>query len=335
LTTQPLTVVLVASDLTMPTHVPEELAAAGIRFVERICQQATDVPEACADADFVWVMGGAKIVTAEALRELPRCRVVLRTGTGTENVPVDEATRLGIYVANTPEATTDAVSDHAIGLMLSVARQIVLQDRLVRQGVWDRSKGWPNCSFRGRTLGLIGYGRIARAVAWKLHGFQLQVVASDPAVSEAVMREGGVEKVSLDDLCRRADYISIHAPLLPVTHHLIGAPQLQLMKPQAILVNTSRGPLIDQAALTQALSERRIGGAGLDVLETEPIPSEDPLLALDNVVLTPHIAGNSDQFLPNFWGHSVQTIKHWAAGNPPIWVVNPQVKPRTGVGVTP
>ncbi|MDA0660805.1 MAG: C-terminal binding protein [Planctomycetota bacterium] len=324
-----LTVVLVASDLEMPASVPQELSAAGVDFRERICQTSSDVPSACRDADLVWVMGGSRIVTAETLPDLPRCRVLLRTGTGTDNMPVSGATRLGMYVANTPEATTHAVAEHAIGLIFAVARQIVAQDRLVRQGIWDRDRAWPNWSFEGRTLGLVGFGRIAQAVVAKLRGFNLQVVASDPAVSAEVMRDHGAEKVSLEQLMIRSDYISIHAPHLPATYHLIGEPQLRLMKPQAILVNTARGPLIDQVALTEALEQRRIGGAGLDVTESEPLAVDDPLMKLDNVVLTPHIAGYSDEFRRNFWEHSVKTIKAVAAGGPPLWIVNPQVIPRT------
>jgi len=143
------------------------------------------------------------------------------------------------------------------------------------------------------------------------------------------MRAQGVEKVSLERLLIEADYISIHAPHIPSTRHLIGAPQFRLMKPHAILVNTARGPLIDQVALTEVLVQRRIGGAGLDVTETEPLPSDDPLCKLDNVVLTPHIASYSDEFRQNFWGHSVRTIKAVAAGNPPLWIANPQVIPRS------
>ncbi len=322
------TVVMVATDLEMPASVPEELSAAGVDFRDRLCQKPSEVPSACRDADLIWVMGGARIVTGEILPSLKRCRVLLRTGTGTDNMPVVEATRLGIYVANTPEATTHTVAEHAIGLIFAVARQIVAQDRLVRQGVWDRDRAWPNWSFMGRTLGLVGFGRIAQAVVAKVKGFQMHVIASDPAVSAETMQAHGVEKVSLEQLLSRSDYISIHAPSLPATRHLIGTSQFQLMKPNAILVNTARGPLIDQVALIEALRERRIGGAGLDVTETEPLPMNDPLLKLDNLVLTPHIASYSDEFRQNFWGHSVRTIKAVAAGNPPLWVVNPEVIPK-------
>ena len=146
------------------------------------CAGPAEVAEAAGDADVVWTMGGSRVITAEVLPLLRRCRVILRTGTGTDNIPVEAATRLGIVVANTPEATMHQVAEHAIGLLFAVIRRIAEQDRLVRRGIWDRYRAWPDWHLVGRTLGLVGFGRIARLVARKVSGLELKVIASDPVV---------------------------------------------------------------------------------------------------------------------------------------------------------
>jgi phosphoglycerate dehydrogenase-like enzyme len=214
------------------------------------------------------------------------------------------------------------VAEHAIGLLLAVVRQIAGQDRLVRQGVWDRSRAWPDWHLVGRTLGLVGFGRIARLVARKASGLELKIIACDPVVDAAMMAQLGVEKVSLDELLARSDFVSIHVPLWQHTQHLIDERALRLMSPRAVLINTARGGIIDQQALVRALSEGWIAAAGLDVFQTEPPAADDPLLHLDNVVLTPHIASYSDVFHENFWNHSVQTLVALSRNGMPIWIVN-------------
>jgi D-3-phosphoglycerate dehydrogenase len=323
-----LRVVLVANDLPpTPEWIGQRLAERGIELVERACGNAAEVAQAAGDADIVWIMGGACVITAEVLPSLRRCRVILRTGTGTDNIPVEAATRLGIVVANTPEATMDQVAEHAIGLLFAVIRQIAAQDRLVRQGIWDRHRAWADWHLAGRRLGLIGFGRIARLVAGKASGLGMKIVACDPIVDARMMADHGVEKVNLDELLERSDFISIHVPLSEQTRHLIGERELQRMRPQAVLINTARGGIIDQQALVRALSEGWIAAAGLDVLETEPPARDDPILRLDNVVLTPHIASYSDLFHDNFWNHSVETLVALSQDGLPIWVVNSGVTP--------
>lgn len=317
-----LKVALVANDMPpTPEWVARQLTDQGVSLVDHPCSGSEQVASVAADADVVWVMGGARVITADVLPRLTRCRVILRTGTGTDNIPVAEAQRLGIVVANTPEATMHQVAEHALGLLLATARQIPAQDRLVRQGVWDRYRAWPDWSFVGRTLGLVGFGRIARLLAKKVRGLEVSLIAFDPAVDGSTMTEHGVERVSLEDLLERSDFVSLHVPLLPETRHLIGASALRRMKPRAILINTARGPIIDEAALVQALQEGWIAAAGLDVFEAEPLPHNSPLRTLDNVVLTPHIASYSDRFVEAFWSHSVRTILAIAQQRPPLWTV--------------
>jgi D-3-phosphoglycerate dehydrogenase len=319
---------MVANDVPpTPDWVGRRLAERGIDLIESACTNPSEVERAAVDADVVWVMGGSPVLAADVLGRLRCCRVILRTGTGTDNIPVGPATALGIVVANTPEAAMHQVAEHAIGLLFALVRQISVQDRLIRRGTWDRYQAWPGWHLQEQTLGLLGFGRIARLVARKIAGFDMKVIACDPAVDALTMDAHGVEKVNLDDLLGRADFVSVHVPLSAQTHHLIGERELRLFKPRAILINTARGAVIDQRALVRALSERWFAGAGLDVLESEPPASDDPILELDNVVLTPHIASYSDVFPEQFWSHSVETLIEASTSGMPLWVVNPEVQP--------
>jgi D-3-phosphoglycerate dehydrogenase len=325
---RPFKIALVANDLPpTPVWVGERLQEQGIDLIERACAVPHEVVDFAGDADVVWLMGGSRVITPEILPLLKKCRAILRTGTGTDNVPVIVATRLGIVVANTPEATMHQVAEHAIGLLFAVVRKIAQQDALVRRGIWERYRAWPDWHFVGNTLGLVGFGRIARLVARKVSGLELKVIAFDPVVDRDAMEELGVEKVSFDELFARSDFVTVHVPLSEKTRHVIGEPQLRLMKPRAVLINTSRGEIVDQQALVHALKERWIAAAGLDVLESEPPGADDPILSLDNVVLTPHIASYSDVFHEGFWSHSVRTLLEMVKTGMPIWIVNPEVVP--------
>ena len=312
----------------VPDWVYSDLKQAGIDFAFKLCKTREELAEVGSDADVIWVFGNHESVYKENLDVLKRCGAIIRTGSGTDNIPVAEATKLGIIVANTPEAISDSVANHAIALLFAVGRQIVTQDRLVRQGKWDRYLAWPDVRFHDRTLGLIGFGNIARSVARKMSGFGLTTICHDPFVKPEAMTAAGVKPVDFDTLLRESDFISVHCPLLPSTHHLINDRTLGLMKPTAILVNTSRGPVIDEPALIRALSEKRIAGAGLDVFEQEPIATDNPLLKLDNAVLTPHIAGYTDEFWMNFWKLSVETAIDLSKGRWPRSYVNHDVQPR-------
>jgi len=213
-------------------------------------------------------------------------------------------------------------------LLFAVIRQIALQDRNVRNRIWDRTRGYPNWHLTGQTLGLVGFGRIARTVVQKLVGFEMTNLAYDPFTSPEVFAKHSVHSVSLDELFRRSDFVSIHCPLTPETRHLIGKSEFEKMKHEAILVNTSRGPVVDELALIAALKSGQISGAGLDVFETEPVDWGNPLLQFDNVVVTPHLGGYSDQCLPNCWRFSMETVIDLSKGKWPRSFVNPEVQPR-------
>lgn len=314
----------------LPAEVPQRLEAEGIGFTYRQCVSDTDVNQVAAAADLVWVYGGGRVLTPASLSNLKGCRAILRTGSGTDNIPVEEASALGILVVNTPQATIDPVSDHAIALMLSVFRWIPRQDRAMRKGQWHCEDLKWNWHLTGSVIGLVGFGRIAQALVRKLTGFQFSIMAYDPHVSRQSMDELGVRKSALQDILRQADILSLHTPLTPETHHLIGEREFGLMKPNAVLINTSRGQVMDEQSLVRALTEGRIAAAGIDVFENSPPPADNPLRRLENVVITPHVASESDQINADFWWESLEAIGDIAQGRLPASYVNPQVAERSG-----
>jgi D-3-phosphoglycerate dehydrogenase len=313
---------------SVPDWVATRLVEDRIDLVIGECVTDEDLARYAADADLVWLFGGSRVLTPRNLALLPRCGAIVRTGSGTDNVPLEAATELGIIVANTPDAAADAVSDHAVGLLFAALRQISVQDRAVRGGVWDRYLAWPRWPLRGRTLGLVGFGRIAQLLGRKLSGFELTKLVYDPLVSADAVARYGARLASLEEVLTRSDVVSIHCPLTPETHHLIDEQALRRMKPTAVLVNTARGPIIEESALLRALNEGWIAAAALDVLEREPPNLANPLLRLDNVIFTPHIAAYSDEYLETSWRLSVDTVLALANRRWPRAVVNSPQKPR-------
>ena len=249
----PFRVALVALDI--PPFEPwmlEKLSDNGIEMIHEECETPEQVLSAAAAAQVVFVAGGSRVVTGEVLQRLENCGAVLRSGAGTDNIPVAEATRLGIVVAHTPMAHAHAVAEHTIGLLFDTVRRIAIQDRFVRQGKWDPKLASPNCHVFGQTLGLVGFGNIGQLVAKKLRGLDLRIVVSDPVVDDATLARHGATRASLDELLESSDFISLHTPLTDGTFHLIGERELRLCKSKAILINTARGPVIDEPALVRA-----------------------------------------------------------------------------------
>lgn len=255
------------------------------------------VAAAVAESDVV-VSGGAGL-DRDFFASLRDTRLLLRPYVGYDDIDVDAATEHGVLVANVPDAFVEEVANHAMALILATNRWIVPLDRYVRDGGWARNRQRSDGRIIRRpsaqTLGLVGFGNIARLVATRAQGFGFRMVAYDPYVPDDVAREHGVALVPLDELLRQSDVVSVHVLLNEQTRHLLGAEQLALMKPTAWFINTSRGPVVDEAALIAALREGRIAGAGLDVFEVEPLAADSPLMALDNVVLSPHVAAYSEE----------------------------------------
>jgi D-3-phosphoglycerate dehydrogenase len=326
----PLKVALVAYDAPeIPQWVTNELAKVDVEFRAKQCSTQNEVLKTAAGAEFIWVLGGPKILKPETLDKLPDCIVIMRTGSGTDNIPVAKATELGIIVANTPSATADPVAEHAIALFMNLTRKIAVQGYNVRNGIFDFRAIEPPKRIDGQKMGFVGFGHIPRCMVEKLAGFKLEFLAYDPFVDEAVFNHYGVQSVSLETVFRESDTVSVHIPLKEDTFHLVNADYLSMMKSGSCLINTARGPVIDEAALMDALREGRLGGAGLDVLENTPEAGEThPIYEFNNVIVTPHMAGYAQNHLDGFWHFSIETIVDVAEGYMPKSYVNPSVKPR-------
>jgi len=277
------------------------------------------------EADVVLVSGAP--ITRRVMEDLPRCRGVVRYGVGVDNVDVAAATDLGIVVAHVLNFCTEEVADHSLLFLLAWAKKLLPLDRRLRDGRWG---GIPAAEFPniyGQTLGIVGLGEIGRSLAGKARALGMEVIAYDPYVKEGA--EPPPERlVALDDLLRQSDYVSLNLPLTQETFHLIGERELALMKPTSVLINTARGPVVDEAALVAALREGRIAGAGLDVFEVEPLPASSPLLELDNVIVTPHTAGISEQSARKVRTEVGKAAADLLAGRWPRYVANRGVKPR-------
>ena len=268
-----------------------------------------------------------KKVPAAALDASPNCIVVSRYGVGIDNIPVERATELGVLVTNVPDFCLEEVSDHAMALLLACARRVTQFDRSTHAGHWDLSLGRGLPRLRDQTLGLVGFGNIARRLVPKAHGFGMRVLAYTHR--QRTGYEDGVELV--DDLGRllsEADYVSVHAPSTTATKDLIGEPELRRMKSTAYLINTSRGALVNEPALVRALREGWIAGAAIDVLSAEPPSPDHPLLTCENAIITPHAAFYSDTAIAELEAKAANNVAEVLRGRLPVNIVNPTVLDR-------
>jgi D-3-phosphoglycerate dehydrogenase len=297
------------------------LTAAGhhLRFEGNVTRPE-DIVALAAEADAV--MNCYTPMPAEAIRRLRRCRVIARSGIGVDTIDIDEATARGILVTNVPDYCVDEVSDHALALILSLTRGVVPLDRTVRSGSWDLGAAPRIRRHCEMTLGLVGFGRIARALAAKADAVGFKVAAADPYVADEAMTGAGVRPLGLEDLLGEADVLSVHAPLTPESRHLLDRDRLALLRPGAILVNTSRGGLVDPAALVEALDEGRVAFAALDVLEREPPDPEDPLIGRDDVVITPHAAFFSEDSVAELQRKTAEQVVAALSGKVPPYALN-------------
>jgi D-3-phosphoglycerate dehydrogenase len=291
---------------------------AGFRLVAGPAKAASadEITALAAEHQPVAIMTNWAPVTAAAIAATSRLRIVARLGVGLDNIAVDEATRRGIWVTNVPDYAVEEVSDHAVGMLLACARGLVHYDREVRAGHWDPA-GAKLRRVRDLTCGIIGFGRTGRRTAEKLRGFGMRVLANTrrPAADP-----GDVEMISLEELLRRSDVVIVHVPLTTETRHLLDRERIALMKPGAFLVNVSRGAVIENQALVDALEDGRLAGAGLDVLEGEPhVP---PGLLRSNVILTPHIAFSSEASLRDVRRKASEDVIRALRGERPLQARN-------------
>ena len=268
-------------------------------------------------------------IDARVIEAGERLKVISNYAVGYDNIDVEAATKRGIYVTNTPGVLTETTADLAWAILMAIARRVVEADKYVRAGRWVHAWGpkmMLGSDVHGKTLGIVGLGRIGSAVARRAKGFNMRVIYYDVVRREDLEGELDLEYKPLEELLKEADYITLHVPLTKDTYHLIGERELNMMKPTAYLINTSRGAVVDQRALYRALKERRIAGAALDVFEREPIDPDDPLLELDNVVLTPHIGSASVETRKKMAMMAAENLVSVLRGVEPPNLVNPEVR---------
>jgi D-3-phosphoglycerate dehydrogenase len=276
------------------------------------------------DADALVVSSAP--VTRAVMSALEGLKVVVRTGVGYDVVDVPAATELGVIVVNIPDLWIREVANHALALLLAWNRGILAMDRQVHAGVWSgRVPGSRTGSLHGETVGIVGLGNIGSAFARRVAALETKVIACDPYVDDEKFAGLGVERVTLETLAERADYVSVHTLLNAETRHLIGEAFFRRMKPTAILINTSRGPVVDEQALARALREKRLAGAALDVWEKEPVAGDNPLVKMDNVIATPHVAYFSSAAVAQIPGRCGEEVARVLAGQRPLNVVNPEL----------
>jgi D-3-phosphoglycerate dehydrogenase len=314
--------IIAITDSPFPALEPAKKALARLDAEYRMAASpaADDVLAVARDADAVLVTY-AKL-PGELLRQLTRCKAIGRFGLGVDNIDLPAAKALGIAVNYVPDYCLREVSDHAIALVLALARKITLANKLVQSGRWDVAPIVPLRRLEGQILGLVGFGNIPRMLAPKAKAFGFNVLAHDPYVAKDVFAAAGVEGVSFDDLLARSDFISVHTPLLPATRGLMNAAAFVKMKKGAFLINTARGPLVDETALVAALDSSQLGGAALDVVATEPLPKDSPLLGRDNVILTPHTAYYSVEALEELQTKCASDVARVLSGEKAIYPIS-------------
>jgi D-3-phosphoglycerate dehydrogenase len=303
----------VLSKIGADLHLAEKPTPEGIMQVAR-------------DADAVLVTY-AKI-TADMIRQMARCRIIARFGIGVDNVDVAAATDAGIVVTRVPDYCIDEVSDHTLTLLLALVRKIPFANSLAHAGRWEMSAVIPIHRLRGRVLGLVGFGRIPQLVAPKAKAFGLRVVTYDPYVPQEITTAAEVERVDFVELVTVSDYVSIHTPLMRDTEGLFNADVFRKMKPTAYLINTARGPIVDEVALAHALDEGHLAGVALDVLSQEP-PSTSPLFGRDNVILTPHMSFYSVESLIELQTKAAEEVVRVLTSQMPCNPVNPEALNRS------
>lgn len=321
--------------LTYPVEDAErrELAQANAKLVEIEGQSPEEILAAAEDCDALLVVSSR--VPGEVIERLSRCRVIARLGAGTDKIDVAAATRRGIIVANVPDFCLNEQAEHTMALLLAFARRLPFMMSAMHGYEWGARHHPGVHRLAGQTLGLLGFGASAQAVARRAAAFDLRLRAwvRNPVKAQAAAENLGVKLCPLEELLSQSDFISIHLPLTEETHHLLNAERLACLKPSAVLINTARGAIVDEAALVEILQQRKIGGAALDVFEGIDVfalpgtPAEHPLLELDNAILTPHCAGSSVESSLDSKVRGARNAADVLRGIWPRHVVNPEVTP--------
>lgn len=329
----------VVSLLGIVSDKAEILSTIDAQLVEALLKSEDDIIREASDADAV-VVGAIEPYTKRVIEALTKCKIISRQGIGYNNIDTVAATEQGIPVAYVPDASMAEVSDHAMALILCFSRKLLSVNHAAKEGAWQSGRGLgalvrPLHRLNEQTLGLVGLGRIGKAISQKAKAFGLRILVHDPYVPEAVARELGVEPVDLEKLLSESDYISIHVPLTEETRHLFKLEQFRKMKPTAYIINTSRGGLIDEPALVTALSEGYIAGAGLDVTDPEPPHPDNPLLKMENTIITAHSAFYSESSAEELRRCAIEAVLGALTGKWPAQLANPEVKDRPNCRLKP
>jgi D-3-phosphoglycerate dehydrogenase len=290
-----------------------------VEIVESRTRDEADFMREVTDADAVIVQYGP--CTAKVISSMARAKVIVRYGIAVDNIDVAAARKRGVIVCHVPSYCLDEVSNHALALILALHRRLFVADRFLREKRHDLEALRPIPRLSGTRVGLLGFGAIARRLAEKARPLFLEILSCDPNVGAQEMTSRGTRKVESEELFRESDFISIHTPLAPATKHLVDRRLLSKMKPSAFLVNTSRGAVVDEDALIDALRDKRIAGAGLDVFEVEPLPEDSPLRLLDNVILTHHVAWYSEGAIKELKETAAREVVRVLKGEQPLFEV--------------
>jgi D-3-phosphoglycerate dehydrogenase len=304
------------------------LNAAGAKLLVIDTDSEDRYLEAAKDADALLVYAGGLQVGRKTIQSLERCKIIAVAAVGYDNVDIGAARDRNLWVTNVPDVFIEEVADHTLTLLLSAWRRLTVQDRMVRTGRWSEARPMLNRIPRlmGQTLGFISFGNVPKSVSRRAKAFGFHMMAYDPYISELTMFEHGVEPVTeLSELLARSDFVSAHLPLSAETRHMLSEAQFRRMKPSAVFINTGRGATVDERALVKALKEGWIAGAALDVFETEPVEAANPLLAMENVILTAHAASASSRMPPETRRRAANEIVRVLKGGSPIF---PVVRPR-------
>jgi len=314
---------------------PRKFRELGAEFIAQPCTSDEEFIAFARDADAVITVGSIRPVPRQVIENLERCRLISNTQIGYDSIDTAAATDRGILVTNVPDYCVEEVSDHAMALILACSRKIVQLNEAAKKGQWGlsaegieiQSQIWPKMSrLQGQTLGLLGFGKVSRALVPKAQGFQLRVIAHDPYIPTETAQQMGVEMVDWKRLLRESNFLSIHAALTPETRHIMNAEAFREMKPTACLINTARGGFVDEASLYQALKDGEIAMAALDVADPEPPDPQSPLLALNNFISTAHSAFFSPDSEVERWHRPVEEVARVIRGEWPRSLVNPQAR---------
>ena len=294
-----------------------------LEFVKGKARTEEEVIELAKDAD--GIINQYAPISAKAVEQLEKCKVISRTGVGVNTIDIPTATEKGIYVCNVPDYCMDEVSDHALALLMSWARKVVLLNAHVKNKVWDFKKGVPIHRFNTQTVGVLGFGRIPRSLVKKLIAIGFNVMVYDPYVPDEEIIKAQAKPASMEEIFQQADFVSVHTPLTKETKGIINKDLFNQAKTSLVIINTSRGPVINEADLIEALRSGQIAGAALDVVEEEPIQPDNPLLEMDNVILTPHAAWYSEESEEEMRTKCARNVLQALKGETPTYLVNRDV----------